>query len=129
MPSIDRLLLPGETAVLVARNHWIADGSAVVFAGIAVAIAAALDSTPSGRNAAPLLMSPFLLMAGFRVLSIYTRLLAVTSQRIFVRTGIIARSWFECRLDQIESVELDVSLLGRMLRYGTVVIHGTGSSF
>lgn len=52
----------------------------------------------------------------------------ITSRRVVVKTGIISRNVFEMRLQKIESVDLEQSILGRIFDFGTLIIHGTGDT-
>ncbi|HLP21414.1 MAG TPA: PH domain-containing protein [Chitinophagales bacterium] len=52
----------------------------------------------------------------------------VTNKRIIVKTGIISRKTLEMNLNKIESVNVDQSIFGRMLGYGTITIIGTGGT-
>ncbi len=54
-------------------------------------------------------------------------LLIVTNQRVFFRSGLIKVDTVQLRLDKIESVEIQRTLVGHLLKYGTVLITGTGS--
>jgi uncharacterized membrane protein YdbT with pleckstrin-like domain len=53
--------------------------------------------------------------------------MAVTSRRVIVKRGLIRRSTIEMNAGQIESVQIDQSIAGRLLDYGTVTVRGTGS--
>jgi hypothetical protein len=54
-------------------------------------------------------------------------LLIVTNQRVFFRSGLIKVDTVQLRLDKIESVEIQRTLVGHLLKYGTILITGTGS--
>ncbi|HNQ92576.1 MAG TPA: PH domain-containing protein [Alphaproteobacteria bacterium] len=56
-------------------------------------------------------------------------MLIVTNQRIFFRSGIIKVDTVQVRLERVESVEIQRTLVGHMLNYGTVVLTGVGSRF
>lgn len=120
MSYIEENLLPGEEVVYVARMHWSIYGTAI-FCGI---VAIALFQYP-------------MIAAGFAFLAILTGVRAmiyvasteygVTTQRIIVKTGWISRRTIEQRLGRIESISFTQSISGRMMGYGTVLLHGTGS--
>jgi len=55
--------------------------------------------------------------------------LVVTNQRIFIRAGILKIDTVQIRMERIESVEVQKTLVGYSLGYGTVIITGTGSQF
>jgi uncharacterized membrane protein YdbT with pleckstrin-like domain len=50
----------------------------------------------------------------------------VTNMRVVHKTGFIKRRSFEMALDKIESVDVDQSILGRLLNYGDVTVNGVG---
>jgi uncharacterized membrane protein YdbT with pleckstrin-like domain len=50
----------------------------------------------------------------------------VTNLRVVHKTGIIKRRTFEIALDKVESVDVNQSILGRLLNYGDVTIMGVG---
>jgi uncharacterized membrane protein YdbT with pleckstrin-like domain len=58
----------------------------------------------------------------------YSDEFAITNKRIIVKTGLISRKTLEMNLSKIESVNVDQSVLGRMLGYGTIRIIGTGGT-
>ena len=53
---------------------------------------------------------------------------AVTDKRIIAKTGLISRKTIEMFLDKVESLNVEQSVMGRILDYGTVGIRGTGST-
>jgi uncharacterized membrane protein YdbT with pleckstrin-like domain len=52
----------------------------------------------------------------------------ITNKRIIVKTGIVSRRTLEMNLNKIETVNVDQSILGRILGYGTITIIGTGGT-
>jgi uncharacterized membrane protein YdbT with pleckstrin-like domain len=52
----------------------------------------------------------------------------ITDKRVIVKTGIISRRTLEMNLNKIESVNVDQSIMGRLLGYGTITIIGTGGT-
>jgi uncharacterized membrane protein YdbT with pleckstrin-like domain len=57
----------------------------------------------------------------------WTTEIAVTDRRVIYKKGFIRRRTIEMNMDKIESVDVDQSVLGRMLNYGTITIRGTGT--
>ena len=49
--------------------------------------------------------------------------IAVTDRRIIYKRGFITRHTDEMNMDKVASVDVDQSILGRMLDYGTVHVH------
>jgi len=56
-------------------------------------------------------------------------LLVVTNERIFFRSGLIKVDTVQVRLDRVESVEIQRTITGQLLGYGTVVLTGVGSRY
>jgi uncharacterized membrane protein YdbT with pleckstrin-like domain len=50
----------------------------------------------------------------------------VTNLRVVHKTGFIKRRTFEMSLDKVESVDVNQSILGRILNYGSVTVRGVG---
>lgn len=53
---------------------------------------------------------------------------AVTNKRVIWKEGIISRTTGEMNLGKIENVQVDQTILGRILNYGAVVLVGTGGT-
>jgi uncharacterized membrane protein YdbT with pleckstrin-like domain len=53
---------------------------------------------------------------------------AITNRRVIIKLGVVSRRTFEMNLSKIESVNVDQTLLGRMLGYGTITLIGTGGT-
>jgi len=51
----------------------------------------------------------------------------VTSKKIVTSGGLIRRNTDDLRVTKIEGIQVDQSLLGRILGYGTVTFSGTGA--
>lgn len=54
--------------------------------------------------------------------------LAVTNKKVVAKWGLLSRRTIEQRLGKVDSVEVVQTLVGRVLNYGTVIIHGSGVS-
>ena len=54
---------------------------------------------------------------------------AITDKRIIAKTGLVSRNTVEMFLDKVESLNVEQTVMGRALNYGTVTIRGTGSTF
>jgi uncharacterized membrane protein YdbT with pleckstrin-like domain len=54
--------------------------------------------------------------------------LAVTDRRVIYARGFIKRQSVEMNMRQIESVDVDQSVIGRLLDFGTVTISGAGTT-
>jgi uncharacterized membrane protein YdbT with pleckstrin-like domain len=55
--------------------------------------------------------------------------MAVTTDRFVRKTGLVSFDTEEVGLEMIETVIVEQSILGRVLGYGTLRVHGTGQNF
>jgi uncharacterized membrane protein YdbT with pleckstrin-like domain len=58
----------------------------------------------------------------------WTNEIVVTDRRVIYAHGFIQRHTVEVNMDKIESVDVDQTVLGRILDYGDVTIRGTGTT-
>ena len=54
--------------------------------------------------------------------------IAVTDRRVMIKTRMFNRKSLEIMLAKVESIGIDEPTMGRLLGYGTVVVHGTGGT-
>ena len=59
---------------------------------------------------------------GSALVTFYTTEIGVTDRRVLYKIGLVRRRTFEMVLEKVESLWIDQSLLGRVLRYGTIRI-------
>lgn len=133
MSYLQRILEPNETVVYRTTVSWTLyiPGLFFLVVAIAVFVAARLTLTSSvavyGLTLIPVVAAIWLLAkAWFRR---WTTEIAVTNRRIILKRGFIRRHTIEMNMDKVESVDVDQSLLGRLLNYGDVTVHGTGEGF
>ncbi len=134
MSYLDRVLQPGETVLVRARLHGIlflrSIAALIAAAGVAIAgyVLRANDQLALALYALGGLIGLFGLvdLTGKMILRGTTEF-GVTTHRVVVKRGVFSLHTIEMNLDKVESVDVDQSLIGRMLGYGAVVIHGVGS--
>lgn len=140
MGYVDENLVPGESVAYRARPHWIVVapdfllGGTLDLTGVGLVVAALLTRAPGGHPSlwmivlgALLMMAGSGLMAGGVVRWSATEI-TVTSRRVLIKTGVVRRHTTEVLLSKVESVRIDESMLGRMLGFGKVTVHGTGGT-
>jgi uncharacterized membrane protein YdbT with pleckstrin-like domain len=129
---IDDILQPGEKVLYSTNAHWIfylpAIGAWIVALAFLVLSRVFVDST------ATLFCLALAVIAA--IFAIYKMLTAwfhrwttetdVTNLRVVHKTGFIKRRTFEMSLDKVESVDVNQSILGRLLNYGNVRVRGVG---
>jgi len=134
MSYVQRVLQPGEVVRHTASIHWIVywPGLALILAGLAIygyaEVGARAGTTlwhwVAGISA---IVGVFLLIPEW--FTWWTTEIAVTDRRIIFKEGFISRNTVEMHMDKVESVDVEQSILGRILNYGDVIVKGTGSGF
>jgi len=61
------------------------------------------------------------------VLRYMTTELAITNKKIIAKFGFIKRDTIELLLPKVESIQVNQSIFGRMLNYGSVIASGAGN--
>ena len=132
MSYVQRVLQPGEVVRHTATTHWIVylPGVAVLVVALAVLVWArflpqSLLVWMQGLAALLAVIALFLLAREWFIW--WTTEIAVTNLRVIYKTGLIRRTTNEMNMDKVESVQVDQSILGRILDYGKVIITGTGA--
>ena len=93
-------LISGEQVIYEARLHWI------IFLSL--------------RCVFSLLILP--------LIDRWTSEFAITNKRVIMKVGLIRRKALEMNLSKVESVNVDQTIMGRILGYGTITIIGTGGT-
>jgi len=129
---IDDILQPGEKVLYSTNAHWVFYLPAIG-AWIVAAILFVLSRSTIVEGVILLCLSASAVVA---IVALYWTAKAwfhrwttetdVTNRRVVHKTGFVKRRTFEIALDKIESVDVNQSILGRMLDYGNVTILGVG---
>jgi len=131
MSYVSRVLESGESVLYATSLHWRDYLPAVAL--LAVAVGCAVTAFDSGREyQAGLLIAA----AAFGLLAFVTWLpaairratteLVVTDRRVILKRGIFSRQTIEMNRAKVESVDVDQTVMGRIMGYGTVIVRGTG---
>ena len=128
---IDDILQPGEKVLYSTNAHWIFYWPAI--AAWMVAIAFLVLSRTVADTPELICLS---LAAISAIAALYWTFKAwfhrwttetdVTNMRVVHKTGFVRRRTFEMSLDKVESVDVNQSILGRLLNYGSVTVRGVG---
>ncbi len=129
---IDEILQPGEKVLYSTNAHWIFYLPAIAAWIVAIVLlilsrATTVDGLVLLCLAASAVAAIAALFWTFRAW--FHRLTTetdVTNMRVVHKTGFIKRRTFEMPLDKVESVDVNQSILGRILNYGDVTIQGVG---
>ncbi len=138
MSYIQNNLLSNERVVYLVRPHWIVFAMPVILLIVTIVLAIY----------APLLFPGFVpfvhvrlyslvilgclataIISGVSTFILYTTSeYAITDRRILIKTGWISRNSLELFLDKVEGINIDQSILGRLLSYGSLKVIGTGGT-
>jgi uncharacterized membrane protein YdbT with pleckstrin-like domain len=129
---IDEILQPGEKVLYSTNAHWIFFLPAIigwVVAGVFLVISGMVPAGPS-------VLICLSLAAISAIAALYKTVTAwfhrwttetdVTNFRVVHKTGFVQRQTFEMSVDKVESVDVNQSILGRLLNYGDVTVLGVG---
>lgn len=140
MSYVEKHLIDGEKVVYETRLHWTVLVApfllGLLFAVPGIALLAFSASRSGDKGAAgefmmavgAALLVGAVVCAGRGIVSRSATEMAVTNKRIVVKVGVAARRTIELLLSRVESIDVEESVMGRMLGYGTVVVHGTGGT-
>ena len=129
---IDKIIQPGEKVLYSTNEHWMYFLPAI--GAWIVAVAFLVLWAFFTADALSLVCLAFAAVAGL-VASYWTATAwfhrwttetDVTNLRVVHKTGFIKRRTFEMSLDKVESVDVNQSILGRLMNYGDLTIQGTG---
>ena len=129
---IDQILQPGEKVLYSTNAHWMFYLPAIA-AWIAALVLLLLSRATVTEGIVLLCLSASAVLA---IVALYWTVRAwfhrwttetdVTNLRVVHKSGFIKRRTFEMSLDKVESVDVNQSILGRLLNYGDVTVLGVG---
>jgi uncharacterized membrane protein YdbT with pleckstrin-like domain len=134
MGYVERVLQPGETVLERTHIHWWFVWRRTVLLIVLAIVLAGAATQQSGDRQTGLLVGAAaaavlaLLLAIGPLITRATTELAVTNRRVIHKTGLIRRHTIEISRGQVESVDVDQGVLGRIMNFGNIVVHGTGST-
>jgi uncharacterized membrane protein YdbT with pleckstrin-like domain len=134
MNYVDQSLGEGEVVRHVAHTHWIIFVAPILQLLLALVLVwlgyKADDLWKFGGWLMQILGYALLVFGALHLLRAWlirvTTELAVTNRKLVGKWGLISRRTIEQRLDKVDSIEVEQTILGRILRYGTVEVRGSG---
>ena len=129
---IDEILQPGEKVLFSTNAHWIFFLPAIIgwiVAGVFLVLSGIVPAGPSALIC--LSLSGISAIAALYKTATawfhrWTTETDVTNFRVVHKTGFVQRQTFEMSVDKVESVDVNQSILGRILNYGDVTVLGVG---
>ena len=127
------VLQPGESIPATGRLHWIIYRWAILSFVLGIGLvwlghAAWPNSDCLIKLTAWTFSLLFVLTFAYAWFIRWITEFAVTNRRVMLSRVFIARSTEEMNLDKVETVDVQQSILGRILGYGTMWITGTGGT-
>src|SRR5579863_4566425 len=140
MSYVEKHLIEGEKIIYETRLHWVMlivpILLGVLFGSAGVAMFVLSQRTTGDKSVES--QSMMIVGAAFLVIALVFIVrgslvrnateMTVTNKRVFVKVGLAARRTVELLLSRVESIGVQESVMGRMLGYGTVIVHGTGGT-
>jgi uncharacterized membrane protein YdbT with pleckstrin-like domain len=140
MSYVLKSLLPDERVIYVATLHSIIYWSGLgmtILGGVTAMYGPAFFQNLLGPDWAEpahwilTIVTGVVVVCGiFMLMGAYVRQttteLAITNHRIIAKYGFISRSTFEIMLNRVTGSNFDQTVGGRLLGYGTVIVHGAG---
>lgn len=124
MSYIDRHLLFDEQIVYRTHLHWV-----IFLLPVSFTIFAFLFAQYAAFDLEIIDYGAYIIAACFWI-SAYARYLScefvVTNQRIMMKLGLVQVNLAETLLQRVEGIQVQQSIFGRLLGYGTVIITGVG---
>ncbi|MFT0211808.1 PH domain-containing protein [Pseudomonas sp. F1_0610] len=111
MAYIDQSLSNGENIAAKFKLHWFSWMYFILWIVIA-----------------PVTLGITLIFALYEFVRLKNIEQGVTTKRVIIKTGIVARKTQEMKLSSIETIDIDQSIIGRIFGFGTVRITGRGIS-
>lgn len=126
MRYIERILQPGERLIYSTRIHWI------IYLPAAMLLAALVYGNGAAHAMAWVLAAGICAIVGVLTglaawVKRWTTEINVTDRRIVFKRGLIRRHTVEMNMDKVESVDVDQTVLGRLLDFGNITVRGTGA--
>lgn len=108
-----------------AKLHWIIFFWPVVFL---IATLALLYALPDLWQLTTLFTLFGFLWIGMTYITYHFSSLTITKKQLIVCTGILVRQTVDIQLTKIESIDIRQPIIGSILRYGSLIITGTGGT-
>ena len=137
---LSRVLVADEKLLYSAQLHWVVflRGLGMTLFGVLVGqvglhvievllgaeIAKQLASNVTKASVIIILVGAYDLLRAY-IKQISTELV-ITNRRVIAKYGFIATTTFELMMNKVEGANIDQTVAGRILGYGTILVKGTG---
>jgi uncharacterized membrane protein YdbT with pleckstrin-like domain len=139
MSYVQQNLIPSERVLYETRLHWIVllrsilTDIVLTFTAFWLFFIAMNSTTGHTESQAALVVGMIILIAGNFLLALAAvrrnaTEMAVTNKRVIIKVGFLSKRTIELFLSKVESVEVNQSMLGGLLGFGSIVVRGTGGT-
>jgi len=125
MSYIEDNLMNGENVLYRSKLHWAIFLWPVIWFIVAII---SISSGDEGVTAGSLFVMIAIVMGISSFINYKTSEFGVTNKRVIVKVGFIRRKSLEVLLNKVEGIQVDQGILGRMLRFGSITVSGTGGT-
>jgi uncharacterized membrane protein YdbT with pleckstrin-like domain len=137
---VEQNLNPGERVLYTTHLHWVVLFRSILvdalFSATAIALlvwSVASQHAEPGEARIVGVCALMLLLFGNMILVIAVvrrkaTEMAVTNKRVIIKVGFLTKRTVELFLDKVESVDVEQTLVGRMMGFGSVALRGTGGT-
>jgi uncharacterized membrane protein YdbT with pleckstrin-like domain len=140
MAYVEKILLPDERVIYAATLHWVIYTQGLLMTGLAglvgyfshpfLAIAFGEPLGTQFTKPVSAIAMIVVLMGAALLFGAYIRQasteLVVTNKRLIAKYGFISRTTFEILVNRITGANFDQTVVGRLLGFGTILVHGAG---
>ncbi len=136
MGYADENMQRGERIIYRTSLHWVIflESFSILIMGLIISYAGVRYESflGSARDLVEWISLAVLAFGGLKFILEFIRLrsseFVVTTDRVLIKVGVIQQTSTTMPLSKIESIEVDQSILGRVLGYGSLNITGTGTA-
>ncbi len=117
--------LKTNNVIYFTRLHWIVFFGPVFGLGMATAVGYYIPELHFVSYYLAIFALIWIIMTW---VTFYFSSITIKQKQVILRTGIIVRQTIDIPFNKIETIDIRQSILGSILRYGTLIITGTGGT-
>ncbi len=124
MSYIENNLMRGEEIIYQAKVHWVVFLWPAIWLLVAISLLFFKDTVYAGG-----IVILIAIVTGVNsIIYFLTSEFGITNKRVMVKVGFIRRNSLEVLLNKVEGIQVNQSILGRIMGYGSIIISGTGGT-
>ena len=120
----EKNLMKGESLLYLSKLHWIIFLLPVVWFIFAIF----LLNNGNADKVGDLFILIAIVTGITTFINFKTSEFGITNKRVIVKVGFIRRNSLEILLDKVEGIQVNQTILGRILGFGSITVSGTGGT-